>query len=425
MLRSELTNDKQSLVIKDPSSINSKVEVIRTNEYELQMVFDQVQESIQLISAPLLKIAVVITDHRQYLLFVAHHLIIDGVSWRILLEDFFSLYLREHDSTNHLPYKSTSYKEWSSKIKTYANNMTDDDVNYWREITIDPHDRINYYEDEGLIKRNKRKSLIKEYEFYIPSKTIEDLFSTAYEIDGLEINTVLLTALYIATKQSRSKNALNLMLESHGRVPLTENQDLSRTVGWFTSIYPIRFDIDCADLKRNIHNIQKILNAVPMMGIGYGALLYSGQISADFKEHLMCLQSKISFNYLGNIDILGSNRGTNSHDYKKEEKEIPLRLSKSKPGDCISPQNNLTHDLQIVGAMKEGSINFKAIYNDNVFDKESVTHLMQQFETSIYEIVSYYKSINLKELDKQPDNNYSAVGLHSDDLTNIQELIDN
>lgn len=210
-------------------------------------------------------------DNTARLFFAFHHLIIDAVSWRILIEDLKSLYYGEA-----LAAKTTSYRQWVKTVDDYI--LTNkEEQKYWESIQ---HDQQNYHR---YAKAEAQVSVLQ-----IDSETTKELISQANLAYHTEVNDLLLTA-FAYTLYEWNKNKINhITLEGHGREYIREDIDLSKTVGWFTTIYPVRLEIK-KTLSQSIKSIKENLRVIPNKGSGYGIFT---------KKELPA----ISFNYLGQFD---------------------------------------------------------------------------------------------------------------------------
>ena len=211
-----------------------------------------------------------------------HHLAIDGVSWRILESDLADGYASAHRRDPiSLPPKTTSFRHWAETLVTIAPRLRHQ-LPFWNAMltrpvpplvagTLDP---VN--DAAGQIGRT------------LSVETTVALLTTLPAAFHARISDVLLTALVLATAEWRSARretdsfALRVDLEGHGREPLDSTVDLTRTVGWFTTLYPVVLDpgaIDLADAfgggpdaGRALKRIKEQLHAVPSNGLGYGML---------------------------------------------------------------------------------------------------------------------------------------------------------
>ena len=177
---------------------------------------------------------------------MVHHLAVDGVSWRILLEDLQTAYGQlARGQAVRLPPKTTSLQHWARRLVEYAqSDAMQEQKTYWRSVIaaaertggyagvpVDLPDGENTEESAGsvasVLSARETRALLQE----VP---------VAYRT---EITDVLLTALAQAVSRWTGASATLVELEGHGREPLFDDVDLSRTVGWFTSLYPVVLDL--------------------------------------------------------------------------------------------------------------------------------------------------------------------------------------
>ncbi|OXM62114.1 non-ribosomal peptide synthase/polyketide synthase [Amycolatopsis vastitatis] len=211
-----------------------------------------------------------------------NHLVVDGVSWRILLEDLETAYRGEP-----LPPKTTSFRDWANRLATHAEaGGFDDELPYWRDaLAVDPAlpvDADAAAEGTGTVTTRLDAELTRALLQDVPG------------VYRTQVNDVLLAALGRVLARWTGRDGVLVDLEGHGREDLFEDVDLSRTVGWFTSLYPVALRID-DDWAALLKSVKEQLRAVPRRGVGFGALRYlTGTAPA--------LEPEISFNYLGRLD---------------------------------------------------------------------------------------------------------------------------
>ncbi|MFC9355262.1 amino acid adenylation domain-containing protein [Rhodococcus sp. NPDC057014] len=243
------------------------------------------------------------TTRRGRLLFVAHHLVIDGVSWRILIGDLADVWAQlESGASPGLPPVGTSLRRWSHGLAEEAQRPgRRSELPFWRAMTaaedpplgtrpLDPRRDVNSTVDRIHTRTSAMHSVLID----LPA---------AFRC---EVNDALLTALALALAQwqrrrGRPATAPTIRLEGHGREEaVLPGADLSRTVGWFTSIFPIRLDLEGLDLDdagTAVTVVKEQLRAVPDKGVGYGLLRRPGDETGQ-----------IAFNYLGRLDNAESER---------------------------------------------------------------------------------------------------------------------
>jgi aryl carrier-like protein len=203
----------------------------------------QLQASLSLGQGPLLRAALFELGGGggERLLLVIHHLVVDGVSWRILLEDLQTAYQQlSRGERVRLPAKTTSFKRWAELLKEYAESESvGQELSYWegegrRQVKDIPVDYEGGHNSETSVSSVTVR--LSEEETRILLQEVPEVYHT-------EINDVLLTALVEAYGKWSGEGRLLVDLEGHGREELGEEVDVSRTVGWFTTMYPVRLEI--------------------------------------------------------------------------------------------------------------------------------------------------------------------------------------
>ena len=232
-----------------------------------------------------------------------HHLAVDGVSWRILLEDLQLCYeqlARGEDPL--LPPKTTSYQYWAGRLSDYAQSeILRQEAAYWLaegEAFSEPLP-LDFSTGQGSNTLASARIVSCSLS---PAET-KALLTNVPRSRRVLIEDILLTALARSFAQWTRSKSLLVCLESHGRHELFADVDLSRTVGWFTGLFPVRLTLpDGADAGTELKAIKEQLRRVPNHGTGYGLLRYlSG--NAQLVGHLERLPPpEVLFNYFGNLD---------------------------------------------------------------------------------------------------------------------------
>ncbi|PMB02626.1 non-ribosomal peptide synthetase [Fischerella thermalis CCMEE 5273] len=236
-------------------------------------------------------------DQGQKLLMTAHHIAVDGISWRIVLEDLYALYEKlRHDEPVSLPPKTHSLQDWALALNQFARRITDEEKRYWEAVSLSTSPSWIDYDlgpDRLRFSDTRVESLTREQ--------TEQLLGKANQAYSTKADELLLIALAIHMKNVMHSHDVIIEVEGHGREEVAERMDVSRTVGWFTSIYPVRLRVDGADLSSQIKELKDQLRSIPHHGISYGVLKYlSGELSHR-------PQKSVRFNYLGDFDSSFSN----------------------------------------------------------------------------------------------------------------------
>ena len=311
------------------------------------------QVSLDITSGPIMRVALFAlgTDKPSRLLIVIHHLAVDGVSWRILLEDLETAYQQvSRGEKIQLRPKTTSFKHWAKKLTAYAQSDTaKQELNYWQSISRKQITRlpVDYVLGANTVASTRIVSVSLSAE---DTRTLLQEIPKAYKT---QINDILLTALVQAFSKWTGGNSVLLNFEGHGREHLFDDVDLSRTVGWFTTMFPVLLELKAADnLGDAIQSIKEQLRAVPKRGIGYGVLRYlSGD--ADITSQLSAKpQPEVSFNYLGQFDW-----GMQANSFCK--------IASESVGAEHSQEEICARLLDINGLVTEGQLKLDWTYSEN------------------------------------------------------------
>lgn len=240
-------------------------------ESRITLEATRVQQLVELSEKPLIRLNLFKTSLGDYLLVVIHHLIIDGVSWRILLQDFNDAYSNALESKEpKFPLKTDSYREWASRLLEYANSNAL--IREWKEYwlpnvqTSIPSLPVDHLTDTNAFRDMASVSFeLSETETELLLKDIHRAYKT-------EINDILLTALGLTIKEWSGHNRVIIMLEGHGREEIIEGLDVSRTVGWFTAIYPVHLDLTKSeDLSYTLKLTKEKLSRSPIRVLDMGS----------------------------------------------------------------------------------------------------------------------------------------------------------
>ncbi|TRV81091.1 amino acid adenylation domain-containing protein [Streptomyces sp. 130] len=244
---------------------------------------------------------------RGRLLLVVHHLCVDSVSWRILADDLAHAWRVATGTASALPAATTSYRRWSQLLAEQARTPArTGELPLWEEALRTPDPQLGYRPlDPFLDTADGTRTLTTQ----LPATWTKPLLTTVPGAFHAGVDDILLTALALAvnTWRGRPDTAVLLDLESHGREQIADHIDLSRTVGWFTSLYPVRLDpgpLDVRDparfgpslVERAVKRVKEQLRAVPDHGVGHGMLRHLNPATAP---RLAAPAPQIGFNYLG------------------------------------------------------------------------------------------------------------------------------
>lgn len=322
-------------------------------------------------------------NNTNRLLFVIHHLAVDGISWRILLQDFSTLYTQlEKQAEINLSAKTTSFKEWSNKLIQYSKTEKTN-VTYWLEQSSQKVNTIPI--DFVVDSQYNTVGSSEKIEIELDQITTQQLLLGISQTYNTQINDILLTALGLAYHQWSGNTKLLLDIEGHGREPLFDDVDITNTVGWFTSVFPVLFEITPSLLGEGwgegIKSVKETLRNIPANGLEYGIHRYLSD-DKQVKEKLAAApQAEIMFNYLGQTDqALGKNQY--------------FKIAKESVGPYFSPKTIRKHLIEIVGLVQDGKIKFSFIYSKNIYQKDTIQKFAGYFQHSLSNIITHCLSSN-------------------------------
>ncbi|WP_230116138.1 condensation domain-containing protein, partial [Stenotrophomonas lactitubi] len=202
-------------------------------------LFTDTQRSLDLAQGPLLRALLVDGPQGQQRLLIAiHHLVVDGVSWRILLEDLQNVYRQLSDGQSvSLPAKTSALRDWAARLQAYAHSESlREELSLWQAQLAGPTVALPVQRPQGA----RRNSDAETVSVRLDAERTRQLLQQAPSAYRTQVNDLLLTALARVISRWSEQPAALIQLEGHGREDLFDDIDLSRTVGWFTSLYPVR-----------------------------------------------------------------------------------------------------------------------------------------------------------------------------------------
>ncbi|WP_162915562.1 non-ribosomal peptide synthetase [Paraflavitalea soli] len=328
---------------------------------------ERLQASIDLQQGPLLKAAIFHAPDGDRFLLVVHHLVVDGVSWRILLEDLSTLYSQlEKGAPVQLPAKSDSFRQWALQLRQYAaGDLLSKELSYWtgiarqpvRDVQPDFSDGANLISDAVAMEL----SLDKELTGLLLTRV-----NTIYQT---EINDILLTGLLLAVREVFALDKVMIALEGHGREEVVKSLSIGRTVGWFTTVYPVLLESEEGnDWVKTLLKVKKCLRGIPNKGIGFGILRHLREPAVE--ELRLMPDPSIMFNYLGDFGSgVSGDTGEEVFSYVNEYK-----------GSEVDTGNRRDSILAISGLIVNGSLRFNIQYSKQQFRSGTMERLASTYQ---------------------------------------------
>ncbi|MGG4499221.1 amino acid adenylation domain-containing protein [Paenibacillus polymyxa] len=342
---------------------------------------NEIQSGISLSEGPLMRLGLFRCPDGDHLLVAIHHLVVDGVSWRILFEDLATAYEQasKGEQVIQLPHKTDSFQTWAEKLHAYANSPAmERERAYWEELAQAelaplPQDYGHNEHDKPLIGDSESVTALWT------NVETEQLLKQANRAYRTEINDLLLTAVGMALQAWSGNDRFLINLEGHGREPILPEVDITRTIGWFTSQYPVLLDMpEETALSQRIKHVKEGLRSIPQKGIGYGALKYLFDRQTQTSEGpsaIFTTAPEISFNYLGQFD--------------QDMKGNDLQSSPYEGGMPLSPTMARTYTLDFGGIISGGQLGLTISYSRTSYRPETIERLARLLESSLREILTH------------------------------------
>ncbi|MFP3493448.1 non-ribosomal peptide synthetase [Pseudomonas sp. SIMBA_059] len=336
-------------------------------------LFTDTQRSLDLAHGPLLRALLVDGPQGQQRLLIAiHHLVVDGVSWRVVLEDLQTVYRQLSDGQSvSLPAKTSALRDWAARLQAYAGSESlREELGTWQARLAGPAVGLPVDRAHGSL-RNRDADTVS---VRLDAEHTLQLLQQAPSAYRTQVNDLLLTALArVLCRWSGHASAL-IQLEGHGRESLFDEIDLTRSVGWFTSAYPLRLT-PLEEPGASIKAIKEQLRGVPHKGLGYGVLRY---LADDLcKQAMAALPSaEITFNYLGQFD----------QSFGADALFHPLDESAGVAHDPDAPLPNLLSvDSQVYG----GELVLRWTFSRERHDRQTIRELAEGYLAELQSLIAH------------------------------------
>ncbi|WP_263264167.1 non-ribosomal peptide synthase/polyketide synthase [Pseudomonas sp. RIT-PI-S] len=337
-------------------------------------LFEQAQRSLDLANGPVLRAVLVEgPGQAQQLLLVIHHLVVDGVSWRILLQDLQQLYRGAQ-----LPPRTSAVSAWAARLHGYASSEPlREELGWWQAHLGEPTPGLPFDHADGT----SRECDAAQLSLSLGEACTEQLLKQAPATYRTQVNDLLLTALARVLCRWQGSDAVHVQLEGHGREPLFDDLDLTRSVGWFTAAYPLRLAptasaaAGAAAMGEAIQAIKAQLRGVPHKGLGYGVLRYLAE--PGLRAATAALPgAEVSFNYLGQLD----------HTLGEDALFAPMDGPLGALHDPLAPlPSALGIDCQVAG----GCLGMRWTYSRERFNAATIERLAAAYRQELEQLVEH------------------------------------
>ncbi|MGU9807845.1 UNVERIFIED_CONTAM: non-ribosomal peptide synthase/polyketide synthase [Pseudomonas sp. CM11] len=341
----------------------------------LERLAEQAQRSLDLESGALLRgVLANLADGSQRLLLVIHHLVVDGVSWRILLEDLQQAYEQlQAGQAPKLPAKTTATQAWAQRLKTHAGSAAfQTQMAYWQGQLEGANGDLPCDRPQGELRRCHGAQV----QTRLDKNQTRQLLQQAPAAYRTQVNDLLLTALAQVIGRWTGEASTLIQLEGHGREALFDDLDLSRSVGWFTSLFPVRLT-PAATTEDSIKAIKEQLRAIPDKGLGFAVLRYLGDEST--RRALQALPvPRITFNYLGQFDSGFADDAAGLF--------VPAGEPAGAPQSPLAPLDNW---LTLNGSVYAGELSIDWTFSTQMFDESTIQALALDYAQELQALIEH------------------------------------
>ncbi len=341
-------------------------------KHRLEIEGNRLQKSLDISHGPLLKAGYFRLDEGQgRLLLVVHHLAVDGVSFGVLLEELEAAY----DSLLHGAVLTTEpaalpWSAWASELERYAcRPELIAERGYWTAALagVDGRLPVSPHGDRSV---GASREVVQRWDTTVTRCMLEGA-SRAF---GMRIDEVLVAALAETIAEWTGQRGALIELEGHGRELVIDGFDPTRTVGWFTTRYPVWLPAT-GSAPTVLENVKEALRSVPKKGLNWGLFAYSKDEAARVEcERLP--KPDVSFNYLGRLDALLREGGRFS-------------LADEPAGESLAPESQWAHSLDLLGVVSGGELSLRWRFSPTVVSEAEVARLASAFESKLEALFAF------------------------------------
>ncbi len=366
------------------------------------------KQSLHLSDGPILRMAYFYLGKNKpgRLFLTIHHLAIDGVSWRILMEDI-QVVLQQLSNGQDilLAPKTSSFRQWSERLLQYAQSeKIHKELSHWSAISTANVHPLPVDFVKGI---NSEASMVSTSVSMSEEET-EALLQEIPSVYNTQINEVLLTGVLRGYSRWSGKRTLLIDLEGHGREELFDDLDISRTVGWFTTVYPAFLDLKTTiDAGDSLKTVKEQLRKIPNHGIGYGILRYLAKEPTVRGSIRKVPRAEISFNYLGQFDRI-------------LHKDSPFGPAMEDTGLDRHPHNQRSYLLDVEGMINNKKLHLRLLYSQNIFKPESMDEFARHIIAELKEIILQAK---MPQEQEYTSSDFPMANLNQDKLNKVLEKL--
>jgi non-ribosomal peptide synthase protein (TIGR01720 family) len=309
------------------------------------------------------------------LFLTVHHLVVDGVSWRILLDDLDRAYRQVvRGEPVDLGPKTSSFRQWAETLTRHAEaGSFDDELAHWTAV---PEDVPLPVDGTGP----RRLSATRTVSVSLSEPVTTALLRGAPAVLRTRVHEVLLGALAWAVSRWTGRADVVVELEGHGREQRFDELDVSRTVGWFGTGYPVALRLPPGEpaWPDLVRGVRRQLRAVPGNGLGYGVLRFLSPPGSPGAALAGRARPQVLFNYLGQIDEVGGSGDGGLYRGFRDSAVRPQR-----------PREQAPHLLVVTGAVRDARLRLDWDYLGTVHRESTMERVAGDFRAALEAIAAH------------------------------------
>jgi amino acid adenylation domain-containing protein/non-ribosomal peptide synthase protein (TIGR01720 family) len=370
------TDDSIVQINRDESAKSYKIQLYNISKEgerkeQLEKISEELQSGLNLEAGHLINVGLIREDTEDYILLVIHHLVVDGISWRIILSDMIKTYSRlKENNKPSLGVKTDSFLTYAKNLKM-AVNEAEKKAYIWEKLIDGQMDSIL----ENSVHCSYKALESKRISFQLSREQTKELLKMRNREEDADISDILISALAVTLKKWKKIRSFCVNLEYHGRQSELLKNDVSGTVGWFTSMYPLPICTDGADcISDIIKSVSSKNHYFRKHSVEYGILKYMSEEYSHMPQ--FSIKPEISLNYLGVFD--------------KELDNDMFQVSFLNSGSLTSIKQHKCYAIDINAAVATNQLMITIDYNGCEFTKV----VMEQFEMQFMQELSSYIAEN-------------------------------
>lgn len=344
----------------------------------MQKMSNTAQASLSLSEGKVFKAVIYQFKDRSFLLLIAHHLVVDTISWKIIIEDLESAYKNLlFNQKIKLPLKTMSYQKWSQELAEYSESEAlTQELSFWQETAA-----IVEKSQLPLQKNGEKINQLTILSTQLGTKRTAELLAQKNSYHHFYVNEILITALTRAIAGITENPAVSFLMEGHGREQLTDTIEIDRTVGWFTVTYPVAFSLGNGSLEADILEVNRSLKAIPKNGIGYG-------LAKSVLPELATNEPLVTFNYSGEFN-------------ETQQKEQLFTMSPAPQGNEVSPNNHFGTPIAVNLVIVDKNLNSNIVYDNRLFSEAFIQSINDRFLKEIDQIIHFLNEETKRVIDEK------------------------